>query len=141
MRITQESDYALRILSALAAQDEVIDAKTLSAQTSVTPRFALKILNKLVLGDFVTSFKGARGGYRLKLSPSQITLRRVIELIDGPIVLARCLESSEGCSLNQDKTSCIYHHIFEKISFDVALKLEKITIADVISQNFSLKDI
>ena len=141
MRITQESDYALRILTALAAHDAVIDAKTLSAETSVTPRFTLKILNKLVLGNFVTSFKGAHGGYRLKLSPAEITLRRVIELIDGPIVLARCLESSEGCSLNQDKTSCIYHHIFEKISLDVAIKLGKITIADVLTKNFSLKDV
>ena len=36
MRITQESDYALRILTAMAMHDAVTDAKTLSAETSVT---------------------------------------------------------------------------------------------------------
>ena len=138
MRITRESDYALRILTALAEYDSVVDATTLSEATSVTLRFTLKILNKLAKGGFVSSFKGAKGGYMLKLSTAEITLKSVIELIDGPIVIARCLESSEACSLNRDKTSCSYHHIFNTISIDVAKKLDRITIADVISKNYSL---
>lgn len=138
MRITLESDYALRILTELAEHDDVVDANTLSDATSVTIRFTLKILNKLVKNGFVSSFKGARGGYKLKLPKEEITLKSVIELIDGPIVIARCLESSEACSLNKDKTSCTYHHIFNTISVDVAKKLEAITIADVINKKFSL---
>ena len=47
MRITLESDYALRILTHLAMQEGVVGAGTVSDETSVTPRFALKILNKL----------------------------------------------------------------------------------------------
>ena len=71
--------------------------------------------------------------------PGEITLKEVIELIDGPIAIARCLESSESCSLNQDKTSCIYHHIFDIISIDVAKKLAGITISDVINKKYTLK--
>ena len=138
MRITLESDYALRILTELAEHDDVVDANTLSDATSVTIRFTLKILNKLVKNGFLSSFKGARGGYKLKLPKEEITLKSVIELIDGPIVIARCLESSEACSLNKDKTSCTYHHIFNNISVDVAKKLEARTIADVINRKFSL---
>ena len=138
MRITLESVYALRILTALAEYESVVDATTLSEATSVTLRFTLKILNKLAKGGFVSSFKGAKGGYMLKLPTAEITLKSVIELIDGPIVIARCLESSEACSLNRDKTSCSYHHIFNTISIDVAKKLDRITIADVISKNYSL---
>ena len=138
MRITLESDYALRILTELAEHNDVVDANTLSEATSVTIRFTLKILNKLVKNGFVSSYKGARGGYKLKLPKEQITLKSVIELIDGPIVIARCLETSEACSLNKDKTSCTYHHIFNTISLDVAKKLEAITIEDVINRKFSL---
>ncbi len=138
MRITLESDYALRILTELASFDGVIDAKTLSENTSVTLRFTLKILHKLVQGNFVTSFKGVNGGYMLKKSPAEITLKNVIELIDGPIAIVRCLDSSEGCSLNQDKTACIYHHIFDTISLDVAMKLSKITIQDVLCKKITL---
>ena len=136
MRITLESDYALRILTAMAGYDDVTDAKTISDDTSVTPRFTLKILHKLVQGDLVQSFKGVRGGYKLKVSPDNITLKTVIELIDGPIAIARCLDSDEGCSLNCDKSSCDYHHIFDIISIELASKLNKITINDVINKNY-----
>ena len=138
MRITLESDYALRIVSTLAMQDGVTDAKTLSEKTSVTLRFTLKILHKLVQVNIVCSYKGGRGGYKLRMKAEDISLRSVIELIDGPIIIARCLDSGEGCSLNQDKTACIYHHIFDTISIDVAKKLGGITIADVLNKNYKL---
>ena len=122
----------------MAGYDGITDAKTISDDTSVTIRFTLKILHKLVVGDLVESYKGSRGGYKLKRSPEIITLKDVIELIDGPIAISRCLESSEACSMISDKTSCIYHHIFDKISLDVAKKLGAITIGDVIN-NFVME--
>lgn len=134
MRITLESDYALRIITDMAIRDTLIDAGTISENTSVTPRFTLKILHKLVKGDLVTSYKGARGGYKLRLPPEQITLKMVIELIDGPIAIARCLDNGEVCSLNCDKTACIYHHIFDGISLELAKKLDNIRISDVIDK-------
>ncbi|MBQ9070470.1 MAG: Rrf2 family transcriptional regulator [Clostridia bacterium] len=137
MRITLESDYALRIVSALAECDGVVDANTLSEKTSVTLRFTLKILHKLVQGNLVSSYKGARGGYKLKESADKITLKDVIELIDGPIAIVRCLSSGETCSMNSDKTACIYHHIFDKISFELAAKLQNITISDVLSKKYT----
>lgn len=138
MRITLESDYALRIVSALANHEDVIDAKSLSEETSVTQRFTLKILHKLVQGNLVSSFKGASGGYKLRLKPEEISLKAVIELIDGPIAIVRCLDSGEVCSMNTDKTACVYHHIFDKISFDLASKLSRISIADVMNRNFTV---
>lgn len=138
MRITLESDYALRILTAMAGYESVTDAKTISQDTSVTIRFTLKILHKLVQGDLVQSYKGVNGGYKLKVTPEKITLKQVIELIDGPIAIARCLESTEACSLNCDKSACDYHHIFDIISIDLANKLNKITIHDVINKNYYL---
>lgn len=136
MRITLESDYALRILTAMAGYSDVTDAKTISNDTSVTLRFTLKILNKLVGGGLVQSYKGSKGGYKLRFSPDSITLKQVIELIDGPIAIARCLDSDEGCSLNCDKSACDYHHIFDIISIELASKLNKITISDVINKNY-----
>ena len=61
MRITLESDYALRLLTAMSSYKGITDAKTISEDTSVTQRFTLKILHKLVQGGLVESFKGANG--------------------------------------------------------------------------------
>ena len=138
MRITLESDYALRIVTALATHKERLDAKSLADETSVTPRFALKILHKLVQGGIVRSYKGTKGGYTLSKDAASITLKEVIELIDGPIMIARCIESGEACALNHDKSACAYHHIFDTLSIEVAKKLNAITIEDVINKNYKL---
>ena len=139
MRITLESDYALRIVTALAEHGERIDAGSLAEETSVTIRFTLKILHKLVQGGIVRSYKGAKGGYTLAEDPASITLKRVIELIDGPIIIARCLESGESCALNHDKASCAFHHIFNTLSLDVAKKLAGITIQDVLNKTYKIE--
>lgn len=138
MRITLESDYALRIVTALAEQGERLDARTLSETTSVTLRFTLKILHKLAVGGIVKSYKGVGGGYVLSISPSELTLKTVIELIDGPIAIARCIESAEGCALNHDKAACTYHHIFDSLSLDLSRKLNSITISDVINKTYKI---
>lgn len=133
MRITQESDYALRIVTALAARNAILDAKSISDETSVTLRFTLKILHKLVQGGLVCSYKGVNGGYRLAKLPETITVKDVIELIDGPISICRCLIEDEVCSQSADKRECLFHQIFSEVSMSVAAKLSRITIADVIA--------
>ena len=132
MRITHESDYALRIITTIALEGGLLDAGKISDKTSVTPRFALKILHKLVKGGLIKSYKGSRGGYTLSLDTHDITLKKVIELIDGPIAIASCVDHGEECSLNCDKTACIYH-IFDGISSSIARQLDKISIADVVN--------
>lgn len=138
MRITLESDYALRIVTVLGEHGERMDAKSLSDATSVTPRFTLKILHKLATANIVKSYKGVNGGYVLAVPTSKLTLKTVIELIDGPIAIARCIESEGGCALNHDKAACTYHHIFDSLSFDLARKLDKITISDVINKSYKI---
>ena len=65
MYITLEADYAVRILLYLYEQGKRCDAKTISEDTEVTLRFALKILRKLAAVGLVRSFKGFKGGYEV----------------------------------------------------------------------------
>ena len=62
MRLTNESDYALRITNELAETGTVVSAKDLAERTGVTIRFALKILRKLSLAGIVDSKKARRAG-------------------------------------------------------------------------------
>ncbi len=134
MRITQESDYALRIVTALALSGGMMDAKHLASETSVTPSFTLKILHKLLQGGIVTSQKGASGGYSLSVSPAALTMKDVIETIEGPIVIARCVCSDEECTRGSvNKADCRYHHIFRQVGEQVADAFSKVRIADVIA--------
>ena len=86
MVMTLEADYAVRIVEYLTKHPERRDAKTISVETQIPLRFSLKILRELVAEGLVCSFKGAKGGYTLAKSPEEITLRQVIELVEGPYI-------------------------------------------------------
>ena len=133
MRITQEADYALRIVALLASHDSLVDANTIADEAGITQRFALKILRKLSLGEVVSSQKGANGGYRLARDAGEITLKDIIELIDGEIAISKCLSEEHICSKQGiNKSACKIHLIFDAINHDLVQRLEKITIASVI---------
>ena len=135
MRITQEADYALRIICLLAEEQRVLDATTIADDAFVTPRFALKILRKLVLGGLVRSYKGAGGGYELARDPAEVSMKDVIELIDGEITISKCLLDEHVCSKQgANKGACAVHHVFEAINRDVSETLSGISIASVIGK-------
>lgn len=142
MRITQEADYALRIMCLLEQRGGILEAGSIAAAASVPPRFTLKILRKLSQGGLVSSRKGASGGYRISDGAGNETLRSVIELIDGPLVISKCIDGNCGCSLlGSDKSECAIHHIFQAISEDVTSKLDKITISDVSDKNVNIQSL
>lgn len=131
MYITFESDYAVRITSCLAVAGTKLDAKTISEKTCVTLRFALKILRKLVAGGIVKSYKGYQGGYTLAKSPEEITLKDVIEAIEGTYNFSRCLSDGHECSRGMSGICC-YQRAFGEISEIVRKKLEEYTFSDLI---------
>lgn len=124
MVMTLEADYAVRIVDMLAKTKNKTDAHTLSEKTGVPLRFARKILRKLVAGGLINSFKGAGGGYVLARGAGEITLRQVIESVEGTYMFSRCQQEEYSCSNN---TCCRFHGIYDEISEIVREKLDSYT--------------
>jgi Rrf2 family protein len=124
MVMTLEADYAVRIVEMLAVSSQKKDARTISNETQVPLRFALKILRKLVAGGLIVSYKGAHGGYMLAREPGKITLRQVIESVEGPYMISRCQQDEYSCS---HTTCCRFHQIYDEISSVVRTKLDSYT--------------
>jgi len=124
MHITLETDYAIRIVEHLAKTNQKTDAKTISARTGVSIRFALKILHKLVANGVVKSYKGAKGGYMLANAPRETNLRQVYEAVEGPYRLSRCVDADVPCT-HESAGLCPYYKVFDEISREVRQKLEK----------------
>ena len=136
MRITQEADYAIRIICMLAELKDKADANKIAQQTMITQRFALKILRKLVGVDIIKSFKGVTGGYMLSKEPNEITLRAIIETIDGPVQIMKCIDKDHCCSqMGLDKSKCVLHNIFASISNNIVNILDKITVEMIINND------
>ncbi len=142
MRITQEADYALRISYLLAKDGGLMDAGSISKGVGVTDRFTVKILRKLTQSGIIKSQKGAQGGYRLAVPASEISLRRVLEIIDGPLAISRCLEDCYECTrVGDDKDSCFFHCIFAKLNTSLTERLEQVTLDQVIGDHADINQI
>jgi Rrf2 family protein len=126
MHITLEADYAVRIVICLAEASDRMDASSISESTGVTLRFALKILRKLVYQGIVKSFKGTQGGYEMAKDPGEVTLREVIETIEGTYYFSRCLNPENSCERKRTR-NCSVSLIYAQISQDVRNKLEAVT--------------
>lgn len=126
MFLNNETDYAIRIVSCLAAGEERIDAATVAERTGVTLRFTLKILHRLVQGGIVRSFKGNKGGYVLARPAGEITLLEVVEQIYGPLTISRC-HSDSGCGCTHPNGLCDFKDVFADITDYMRSRLSKAT--------------
>ena len=131
LHITQESDYAVRIVYCLARCGRRRDARSISEEMCVTLRFSLKILGKLSGAGLVRSYKGNRGGYELARPAEQITLRDVIEAVEGPYRLTRCLEE-DSCSRGACG-SCPFRKVFGQITDSVNARLAAVSFAALLA--------
>ncbi len=145
MKITQEADYALRMMYRLAEEDAagngVVGAATLAEGVSVPTRFGLKILHKLAEAGLVKTSRGIGGGYSLNEDPAMLTMRRIIEAIDGPITLNRCVADTYDCGNNPDKSVCRLHHVFDALNAQITERLDRLTLAMLIDGHTGVGDL
>lgn len=126
MKLTQEVDYAFRIVSYLMNHpSEVIVAAIISEEMHVPLRFLLKILRKLNMADITTSKRGARGGYLLKDPKRPVTYYEVIEAIQGPITINRCLYDDATCVNNYGDKHCPVHYKLHAIQDKICTALKE----------------
>ena len=128
MRITQEADYALRITCLLAQRGETVGARTVAEAVAISSSIALKILRKLSNDGIVRGTRGVEGGYALAVDPDTLTVRRVIEAIDGPTEISRCLSDAHGCLYNPDKNCCRFHHVMAELNRQFTERLDRLTM-------------
>ncbi len=81
-------------------------ASEVAAAEKIPVNFVRKILEALVKTGLVKSFRGSGGGFMLGLPAEHITLRQVIEAVEGPLALNQCLvptvcENLPSCPMSQ----------------------------------------
>ena len=128
VRITQEADYGLRIVSFLADQslNQRYEAKIVASQMQIPLRFTLKIMRKLCRAGILNSFRGVGGGYSIAKDLADISIKEIIEVIDGDIAINRCLEEENNCTRLGDERCVISKHLLAAQEL-MAEKLESAT--------------
>ncbi|MCC8190524.1 MAG: Rrf2 family transcriptional regulator [Planctomycetes bacterium] len=132
MKFTQETDYAFRLIQHLVAADptQYFTAADMSARECIPYRFLLRVLAKLKKAGIIASRQGIDGGFRLARPAGSITLREVVEAVEGGIHLNRCLKDVRLCGAGH-APACRIHRTLAAVQARLLEDLDRYTFASL----------
>lgn len=130
MRLTRQGDYAVRVVVDLAGRPAgaVVPRARIQERQHVPAAYLAKIVQALAHAGLVRTLPGAGGGVSLAAPPAHITLRQVIEAVEGPIHLNRCVSQPGACPRD---TFCTVHPVWIRLQALLTRELEAVTIASL----------
>jgi Rrf2 family protein len=130
MELTRKGEYAIRGIIYLARKPagKMALISEIAEATEVPQTFLAKIFQNFARQGLVNSYRGTGGGFTLGRPASLITLRDVVEAVEGPIVPNRCLISKGTCERDE---LCSVHKVWKKVQGEVVQILGNVTIKDL----------
>lgn len=131
MRLSRESEYGLEGLRVLANRPAgtVMLLREVAEAGGLPARFLAKIFLKLRRQHLVRSHRGLVRGYSLMRPAKTVTMREIIEAIEGPGLFERCAFWPSRC--DQEHPCPVHRQWGEKLRPTLKEILEGITLAQV----------
>ena len=125
--ISRKAEYAITTLAELATATDGrwLASGALARSRGIPPKLVAQIVAALARQGWVATRRGAGGGVRLAVDPGILTLRQVIEAIDGPSHITRCLVQDGQCS---QRETCQLRSIWAEAQAGMLTVLERVTI-------------
>jgi Rrf2 family protein len=100
IRISKKADYAVFLMGQLvqrrtpadagAETATVVSAQDLADHANLNRSVVANLLKDLARAGLLESERGVHGGYRLARAPEAITLKALLEAVEGPFLLVDC---------------------------------------------------
>jgi Rrf2 family protein len=138
IRINRQTDYAIRVVLALAKHTERQRISTTEVQREmlIPAAFLPRIVAELGRGGFILTFPGRDGGLELARPAEQINLRQVVEYFEGPISVSDCISGRTQCPFD---TKCPVRCRWGKLQATIIRELEGFTF-DELAQDALLEE-
>jgi Rrf2 family protein len=133
LSLTKRAEYALIAVCHLArGEGQVVSARELASRYELSQPLLTNALKLLAQEGVLRSERGPRGGYALEVGPEAITLERLIEAVEGPVRLVRCVEPLDEAESECDLLeSCPIRHPVHKVHEKLGAFLRCVTVADL----------
>jgi Rrf2 family protein len=130
LQLTRGGEYAIRAMTYLARRPvgEISSLHGVGVEQDIPESFLAKIFQRLVHAGLVVSQRGAHGGFSLARLPSEITVREIVEAVDGPIALNGCVLWPEDCRRSGD---CRMHEVWMLAQERMMDVLGQVTLAEL----------
>lgn len=142
MRLTTQSEYALVCLKALClgTSNRPVSVTGIAAQENMSKDYVEQLFLKLKRAGIVYSVKGAHGGYVLSREPGQITIREVIEALEGDIYEAFCSPDVREKIVCMHFSRCSLRPVWTKLQEIIDSYFSKITLATLLKDEHAVAE-
>ena len=130
LRFRKKTEYGLMMVALLAKAGEGKLVSVASMQDYGLPRsFLVKIARDLIKAKLVVAKEGRGGGYSLTQDPQKITLKHVVEAIEGQVATASCLvHGAKKCPL---EGKCPHRNVMIKLTEHLGSVLSEYKLSDL----------
>ncbi len=131
MKLSTRSRYGLRFLTELASRNtnEPVFLGDIAKKQDISEKYLSKLVIPLRTAGILTSVRGTHGGYMLSKVPSAVTVREIVEALEGGLQVVECSNSKEDCSR---LPGCAVSEIWEGLNNVIFDYLEDITLESVV---------
>ncbi len=136
MIITRKTTYALRALKHLAQREGALTLTSRIAEDEGIPqRFLEAILRELARHGVLMVKRGRGGGYTLRVQPHELSVARVIDVVDGHASQFACLDPirPSRCQECPGESTCAAQVVLNQMGVASQRVLQSMTLADLIT--------
>ncbi|MCX7025872.1 MAG: Rrf2 family transcriptional regulator [Spirochaetes bacterium] len=127
--VSSRSQYGIRALVYLARkQGHVATASEISSREGISAKYLEGILTTLSSAGLVLGERGKNGGMRLARDTSEITMRDIVQALDGQVRPVACVDAAGDCSQGG---ACLPRRFWLGLKSVIDEYLESHTLKDV----------
>jgi len=139
LRINRQTDYAVRVILALAKRPEGTRLSTTEIQREmlIPPAVMLRVVAELARAGLLKTFAGRDGGLTLPRPAVGITIRDIVEAFEGPVLLSACLQvkGEDDCPF---QTNCPVRTKWGRIQVAMLREMASINFADLAQETIGI---
>ena len=134
MKLSTRGRYGTRALLDLALhnREKPVLLKNIAEREQISVRYLQHLITPLVAGGIVRTTRGAKGGVSLAKPPKEIKLSEAIQLLEGSIAPADCINSPGICSRSK---LCVTRDIWGELKQAMDGILESTTLQDLVERH------
>lgn len=136
--LSRKCRYAIQALHFMAENAHLrgIPTRMIADHKHLPKKFLEVILHDLRDAGLVTSKRGKGGGYTLAMSPSRISLAKVVLAMDRSLILLPCLKGrkKKNCSECQMTGYCFVRDSFQEIQTQLIRNLSTTTLMTILEK-------
>ncbi len=133
MRLSTKGRYGARAMLDLAlnfGKDPIL-LRDIARRQEVSEKYLEHSISALRKAGLVRSVRGARGGYILAKSPSEIRLSKIMEVLEGSMAPVDCVDDPQVC---HRANLCVTRDIWVKMKEAIDNILKSTTLQDMVEQ-------